>query len=100
MLIVTNCRSLFHQLSAAASVASSFYLRRKDMTDKELRKLRRSELIEILYYMRREIDELSEQNRKLESRIDRLIGKAAPVKDEPDDETAAAENGEVEADGE
>lgn len=46
------------------------------MTDKELRKLRRSELIEILYYMRREIDELSEQNRKLESRIDRLIGKA------------------------
>ena len=38
------------------------------MTDKELRKLRRSELIEILYYMRREIDELSEQNRKLESK--------------------------------
>ena len=70
------------------------------MTDKELRKLRRSELIEILYYMRREIDELSEQNRKLESRIDRLIGKAAPVQDEPDDETAAAENGEGEADGE
>lgn len=70
------------------------------MTDKELRKLRRSELIEILYYMRREIDELSEQNRKLESRIDRLIGKAAPVKDEPDDETAVAENGEGEADGE
>lgn len=70
------------------------------MTDKELRKLRRSELIEILYYMRREIDELSEQNRKLESRIDRLIGKAALVKDEPDDETAAAENGEGEADGE
>ena len=70
------------------------------MTDKELRKLRRSELIEILYYMRREIDELSEQTRKLESRIDRLIGKAAPVKDEPDDEIAAAENGEGEADGE
>lgn len=59
------------------------------MTDKELKKLKRSELIEILYYMRQEIDDLRAENEKLESRIDRLIGKAAPVKD--DEQT---ENGE------
>lgn len=63
------------------------------MTDKELKKLKRSELIEILYYMRREIDELREENEKLESRIDRLIGKVIPVQDdEQDDDGEQAEN--------
>lgn len=63
------------------------------MTDKELKKLKRSELIEILYYMRREIDELREENEKLESRIDRLIGKVTPVQDdEQDDDGEQAEN--------
>lgn len=63
------------------------------MTDKELKKLKRSELIEVLYYMRREIDELREENEKLESRIDRLIGKVTPVQDdEQDDDGGQAEN--------
>lgn len=63
------------------------------MTDKELKKLKRSELVEILYYMRREIDELREENEKLESRIDRLIGKVTPVQDdEQDDDGEQAEN--------
>ncbi len=48
------------------------------MTDKELRKLKRVELIEILYYMRNEIDELQAANQRLETRIDQLIGNAQP----------------------
>ena len=43
------------------------------MTDKELRRLKRRELIEILYYLSRENDELKEKNQKLEKRIDALI---------------------------
>ncbi len=35
------------------------------MTDKELKKLKRAELMELLYYMRREIDELTEENQHL-----------------------------------
>ena len=46
------------------------------MTDKELQKLKRSDLIEILYYMRQEIDELREENEKLTSRLDKLVGEA------------------------
>ncbi len=47
------------------------------MTDKELRKLKRSDLIEILYYLSRENDELKEQNRALTERLDRLVDQAA-----------------------
>ena len=43
------------------------------VTDKELRRLKRRELIEILYYLSRENDELKEKNQKLEMRIDALI---------------------------
>ena len=32
------------------------------MTDKELRKLKRTDLLEILYYLQKEIDELKEEN--------------------------------------
>ncbi|MEE5993320.1 MAG: hypothetical protein V3G42_08770 [Oscillospiraceae bacterium] len=35
------------------------------MTDKELKKLKRADLMELLYYMRREIDTLTEENQKL-----------------------------------
>ena len=35
------------------------------MTDKELKKLSKSELLEVLAYMRNEIDSLKEENRKL-----------------------------------
>lgn len=56
------------------------------MTDKELRKLKRSELIEILYYMRQEIDELNEKNKKLEERLDMFIKDAVNDKTEKSDE--------------
>ena len=43
------------------------------MTDKELRGLKRTDLIEILYYLRRENDELQAENEKLNQRIDALL---------------------------
>lgn len=42
------------------------------MTDKELRKLKRAELLEILYYLRKELDELKAENASLTARIDEL----------------------------
>ncbi len=62
------------------------------MTDKELRKLKRVELIEILYYMRNEIDELQAANQRLETRIDQLIGNAQPQQEisEPAAENVSA----------
>lgn len=48
------------------------------MTDQELRRLKRADLIEILYYLQKENDELREENEKLKSRIDAwLAGKPA-----------------------
>lgn len=48
------------------------------MTDQELRRLKRGDLIEILYYLQKENDELREENEKLKSRIDAwLAGKPA-----------------------
>ncbi len=60
------------------------------MTDKELRQLRRTDLIEILYYMRTEIDELKAENEQLKSRLDALVGEAIRSKQ-------ASENNEQEA---
>ena len=45
------------------------------MTDKELRKLRRSDLIEILYYLSRENDPLREENAQLKARLDAIVDK-------------------------
>lgn len=42
------------------------------MTDKELRKLKRAELLEILFYLRKEFDELKAENAALTARIDEL----------------------------
>lgn len=42
------------------------------MTDKELRKLKRAELLEILFYLRKEFDELKAENAALNARIDEL----------------------------
>lgn len=42
------------------------------MTDKELRKLKRAELLEILFYLRKELDELKAENAALTERIDEL----------------------------
>ncbi|WP_173369404.1 hypothetical protein [Ruminococcus flavefaciens] len=46
------------------------------MTDRQLKKLKRSELIELLYYARKEIDRLSQENEQLRSRLDKLVGEA------------------------
>ncbi|EWM53037.1 hypothetical protein [Ruminococcus flavefaciens] len=46
------------------------------MTDKQLRRSKKSELIEMLYYMRKEVDRLSEENKELRERLDKLVGEA------------------------
>lgn len=46
------------------------------MTDKQVKKLKRSELIELLYYARKEIDRLQQENNQLKDRLDRLVGEA------------------------
>lgn len=40
------------------------------MTDKELRKLKRAELLEILYYLQKEIDRLKQENAELKEHIE------------------------------
>lgn len=40
------------------------------MTDKELRRCKRTELIEMLYYLRRENDDLKAEVERLNSRLD------------------------------
>ena len=47
------------------------------MTDKELRALKRADLIEILYYLRRENDELTAENQRLREQMDALLGLTA-----------------------
>lgn len=39
------------------------------MTDKELKKLSKSELLELLAYMRKELDSLKEENRRLTEKM-------------------------------
>ena len=43
------------------------------MTDKELRRCKRTELIEMLYYLRRENDDLKAEIERLNSRIECFI---------------------------
>ena len=59
------------------------------MTDKELRKLKRSDLIELLYYLSRENDELREENGKLQEKLDAFVLQAANVQSAGNAETAA-----------
>lgn len=40
------------------------------MTDKELRKLKRTELLEILFYLQKEVDSLKQENSELKLRLD------------------------------
>lgn len=40
------------------------------MTDKELHKLKRLELLDLLFYMRKEMDELQEENERLKKQIE------------------------------
>ena len=48
--------------------------RRYRMTDKELRKTKKADLIEMLYYLRTEIDELKAQNDTLRAKVLLLSG--------------------------
>lgn len=40
------------------------------MTDKELHKLKRSELLDLLLYMRKELDELQAENESLKKQVE------------------------------
>jgi len=52
------------------------------MTDKELHRLKRAELLEILFYLQKEIDNLKEQNQKLQERIENLAANKQSLSDE------------------
>lgn len=40
------------------------------MTDKEIRKLKRADLLEILYYLQKEIEELNKENESLRTQLE------------------------------
>lgn len=40
------------------------------MTDKEIRKLKRADLLEILYYLQKEIEELNKENESLKAQLE------------------------------
>lgn len=42
------------------------------MTDKELRKLKRAELLEIMFYLQKELSDVKLENESLKARIDEL----------------------------
>lgn len=44
------------------------------MTDKELRKAKKDELLEMLYFLRKEVDELKAQNDALRAKVLLLSG--------------------------
>lgn len=52
------------------------------MTDKELRRLKRDELLEILFYLQKEIDNLKKQNQELQQRIENLTLNKQSLSDE------------------
>lgn len=56
------------------------------MTDKELRKLKRSELLELMFYLREELDKLKEENNSLKIRMDDLTRTAVESKNIISDE--------------
>ena len=70
------------------------YQKGKYMTEKELRKLNRAELIEILYYLSRANDELKEENEHLKARLDALVGEAIASKRQGAAEDAVSEEHE------
>lgn len=59
------------------------------MTDKELRRLKRTDLLEILFYMRDELDNVKKENESLKSRIDNLSKAAVDSKTELSEESVA-----------
>jgi regulator of replication initiation timing len=68
------------------------------MTDREVQKLGRKDLVEILYYLSRENDSLREENAQLKARLDALVGEAIAAKNqmpEPNPPATSAESTEV-----
>lgn len=56
------------------------------MTDKELRRLKRSELLELMFYLREELDKLKQENESLKTRIDDLSKAVLESRNNPSDE--------------
>ncbi len=52
------------------------------MTDKQLRKAKKTELIEMLYYMRKELDKVQEENALLRERLDKFVTDALNIKND------------------
>lgn len=50
------------------------------MTDKELRKAKKNELLEMLYYMRKELDKVQEENSLLRKQLGELVSEALSAK--------------------
>lgn len=48
------------------------------MTEKELRKLKRSELLEIMYYLQKELDTVKAENESLKQKLERSEGGITP----------------------
>lgn len=44
------------------------------MTDKQLRKLRRAELLEMMFYIQKELDKLKEENESLKQKLEKAEG--------------------------
>lgn len=67
------------------------------MTDKELRRSSKKELIEMLYYMRKELDDARVENERLNARFDSLLIEAMSGKSSGSvsDESPSADAGEV-----
>lgn len=52
------------------------------MTDKQLHKTKKAELLEMLYYMRQELDKVQEENALLRERLDKLVADAISSKND------------------
>ena len=50
------------------------------MTDKEVQRLSKVQLIELLFYLSKENDELRAENAQLKARLDALVGEAIASK--------------------
>lgn len=52
------------------------------MTDKELRKLKRGELLELMYYMKKELEELNQENQSLRDQLNAHVAGQADINKE------------------
>ncbi len=59
------------------------------MTDKEVRKLKKADLLEILFYLQKENETLREENEKLQKQVESVTG-AREISDEDAERIAQA----------